>query len=180
MRKLIGSAVLIAALAGMPAMAAAQVTYGFGAGLLMPMGDYGDGDKMGFIAGAGVGLALGTSPASLRVGGSYGQTSHDGVGGNTKIIGGMVSVIYPFQTAGSVKPYVIGGVGYYNVKIDITGLGEADESKVGFGGGAGLRFPLTSATLSVEARYMNISTSGSALTFIPIMVGVSFGGKKAM
>ncbi|MGH7568399.1 MAG: hypothetical protein ACREL9_05400 [Gemmatimonadales bacterium] len=65
-------------------------------------------------------------------------------------------------------------MGYYNVDF-----GSVDESKVGFGGGAGLRFPMPSATLSVEARYMNISTSGSSLTFIPIIVGVSFGGKKA-
>jgi opacity protein-like surface antigen len=97
--------------------------------------------------------------------------------GNTKIIGGMASLVYSFQTSGSVMPYVLAGLGYYNVKFDIPGFGSADESKVGFGGGAGLGFPMGSASLFVEARYMNIATSGSAWTFFPIIVGVSFGGK---
>ena len=46
----------------------------------------------------------------------------------------------------------------------------------GFGGGAGLRFPMGSAALFAEARYMSVKAFDTTLPFIPIIVGVSFGG----
>lgn len=176
MRKLFGCALVL--LAGVALPAQAQVRFGVGGGLLMPMGDYGTADKMGFVAGAGIIIPVGTAPVGVRVEGSYSQTSHDGIGGKSKIMGGMASLIYSFTGAGSVTPYVLAGLGYYNVKVDVTGFGSADESKVGFGGGGGIRFPMGSASLFAEARYMNISTTGGSTTFVPIIVGVSFGGSK--
>ncbi len=176
MRKLLGCALVLLAVAAMPAQA--QVSFGVGGGLLMPMGDYGTLDKMGFIGGVGVLFPLGTAPVSVRVEGTYSQTSHDGIDGKTKIMGGMASLVYLFQVGGSVTPYVLAGVGYYNGKVTVPSLNiDASESKVGFGGGGGIRFPMGSAALFVEARYINIATSGSATTFLPIIAGVSFGGK---
>jgi opacity protein-like surface antigen len=176
MRKLLGCALVLLAGAALPAQA--QVRFGVGGGLLMPMGDYGTADKMGFTAGAGVLVPVGTAPVAVRIEGSFSSTSHDGIGGNTKIIGGMASLVYSFTGAGSVTPYVLAGLGYYNVKVDVTGFGSFDESKVGFGGGGGIQFPMGSASLFAEARYMNISTTGGSTTFMPIIVGVSFGGSK--
>ncbi len=174
MRKLLGCALVLFAGAALPAQA--QVRFGVGAGLLMPMGDYGTADKMGFTAGAGVVVPLGTAPVAVRIEGTFSSTSHDGIGGKSKILGGMASLVYSFTGAGSVTPYVLGGLGYYSVKVDVTGLGSFDDSAIGFGGGGGLRFPMGSASLFAEARYMNISTTGGSTTFMPIIVGVSFGG----
>lgn len=176
MRKLLGCASLMLAVVAMPAQA--QVRFGVGGGLLMPMSTYGDVDKAGFIGGVGVVVPIGTAPVSVRVEGTYSQTSHDGIDGKTKIIGGMASLVYSFQAGGSVTPYVLGGIGYYNGKVTVPSFSiDESESKVGFGGGAGLRFPIGSASLFAEARYINIDTSGDALTYIPIIVGVSFGGQ---
>lgn len=174
MRKLFGCALVL--LAGVALPAQAQVRFGVGGGLLMPMGDYGTADKMGFTVGAGAVIPVGTAPVGVRIEGSFSTTSHDGIGGKSKILGGMASLVYSFTGAGSVTPYVLAGLGYYNVKVDVTGFGSFDESKVGFGGGGGIRFPVGSASLFAEARYMNISTTGSSTTFMPIIVGVSFGG----
>jgi opacity protein-like surface antigen len=175
MRKLLGCALVLLAVAAMPAQA--QVSFGVGGGLLMPMGDYGDVDKMGFIGGVGVLFPIGTAPVSVRLEGTYSQTSHDGIDGNTKIIGGMASLVYLFSAGGSVTPYVLAGVGYYNGKVTVPSLNiDESESKVGFGGGGGIRFPMGSAALFAEVRYMNISTDPST-TYLPIIVGVSFGGK---
>ncbi|HEY7685840.1 MAG TPA: outer membrane beta-barrel protein [Gemmatimonadales bacterium] len=175
MRKLLGCALVLLAVAAMPAQA--QVSFGVGGGLLMPMGDYGDVDKMGFIGGVGVLFPIGTAPVSVRLEGTYSQTSHDGIDGNTKIIGGMASLVYLFSAGGSVTPYVLAGVGYYNGKVTVPSLNiDESDSKVGFGGGGGIRFPMGSAALFAEVRYMNISTDPST-TYLPIIVGVSFGGK---
>lgn len=180
MRKLIGSAVLVGALvlagASVSAAQAAQrrTAYGVAGGLLMPMGDYGDLDGMGFLVGVGASFALGTSPVRLRVEGTWSSTSHDDpFDGNTRILGGMASVVYPFQSAGRVKPYILGGLGYYNVDVEVNGT-SGDESKVGFGGGLGLLFPMASSDFFVEARYMSVSTDVS-LNFVPIIVGIRFG-----
>lgn len=167
----------VVCMVGVGSLTAQGVRFGVGGGLLLPMGDYGTADKMGFTAGAGVIIPVGTAPVAVRVEGSYSQTSHDGIGGKSKIMGGMASLVYSFSGAGTVTPYVLAGLGYYNVKVDVTGFGSFDESKVGFGGGGGLRFPMGSASLFVEARYMNISTTGGSTTFMPIIAGLSFGGK---
>ncbi|HEY6785565.1 MAG TPA: hypothetical protein VI159_11470, partial [Gemmatimonadales bacterium] len=63
----------------------------------------------------------------------------------------------------------------YNVKVDVTGLGSASETQFAFGVGAGVEMKMTSMSLYLEAKYMNIATSGSATTFIPITVGLRFG-----
>src|ERR1043166_2991857 len=121
-----------------------------------------------------------TAPVRARVEGTYTQTSHQtGVDGNTKLIGGMVSLVYPFATAGKIKPYILGGVGLYNNKFSANG---ADTSKtgVGFGGGAGLRFPMPSASVFVEARYLTMKAFDLTWAQLPVTVGLSFpmGGKK--
>lgn len=150
----------------------AQTRIMVGGGLLMPLGNYKTADKMGFIGQAGVGFPVG--PVGIRIEGDYGQTSHqDTVSGNTKIIGGMASVVYHFKSPSTIKPYVLGGLGMYNVKIDFSGV-SGSSTKLAFGGGAGLELKMTGASLYLEAKYVNITTSGSSLSFIPITVGVRF------
>jgi hypothetical protein len=69
---------------------------------------------------------------------------------------------------------VTGGLGLPNVKVD-----ELDYSatKVAFGFGAGVAFPLGTGgnRLFAETRYTSVSTDGSSTTFLPIIVGISFG-----
>jgi len=186
--KRIGLAVLAAAgftmLVARPAAAQSGTTLGVGVGLTLPMSDYGDkavyGDKAGFHFGVGAGLALGSAPVRLRVEGSYTQTSHQtGIDGNTKLLGGMVSIVYPFATAGSIKPYILGGVGFYNTKISSGGQ-DTSKTSVGFGGGAGIRFPMSSMSLFVEARYITQKAFDVTFARLPVTVGLQFplGGKK--
>lgn len=155
---------------------AQSIRWGVGAGLLMPMGDYGDFDKMGFTGGLGGTYNL-PGGVGIRVDASYGTTGEkSGVTDHsTKIMGGMASVVYAFGAAGP-KPYVMGGLGLYNVKIDVGGS-SASETKVSFGFGAGVAIPLGTGgnRLFAETRYTSVSTSGSSTTFLPIVVGVSFG-----
>ncbi|HYU28600.1 MAG TPA: porin family protein [Gemmatimonadales bacterium] len=186
--KRIGLAVLAAAgftmAVARPVAAQSGTTLGVGVGLTLPMSDYGDkavyGDKAGFHFGVGAGFALGTAPVRLRVEGSYTQTSHQtGIDGNTKLLGGMVSIVYPFSTAGSIKPYILGGVGFYNTKVSSGGQ-DTSKTSVGFGGGAGIRFPMSSMSLFVEARYLTQKAFDLTFARLPITVGVQFplGGKK--
>lgn len=169
--------------AAKPGAAQAQgTTIGVGLGLTLPMGDYGDnavwGDKAGFHFGVGAGFALGSAPVRLRVEGSYTQTSHDAAGtGNTKLLGGMLSFVYPFQTAGQIKPYVLAGVGAYNIKESVS---DTSKTSVAFGGGLGIRFPMSSMSVFVEARYLSAKAFDVTFAQLPITAGISFpvGGKR--
>jgi opacity protein-like surface antigen len=168
-------AVMALAVAARPA-SAQSIRWGLGAGLLMPMGDYADADKLGYTAGFGGTYYL-PGGLGIRADLSYGTSSEkDGITAhNTKIMGGMASVVYGFGAAGP-KPYVMGGLGLSNVKVDVSGT-SASETKVSFGVGAGVAFPLGTGgnRLFAETRYTSVSTSGSSVTFLPIIVGISFG-----
>jgi opacity protein-like surface antigen len=165
----------LVAVAALPA-SAQNIRWGVGAGLLMPMGDYGDIDKMGFTGGVGGTYTL-PGGVGIRADVTYGTSSEkDGITPHTtKILGGMASVVYAFGTAGP-RPYVMGGLGLSNAKISAGGT-SASETKVAFGFGAGVSLPMGTggSRLFAETRYTSISTSGSSLTFLPIVVGISFG-----
>jgi hypothetical protein len=151
----------------------AQLRWGPYGGLVMPMGDYADLDKMGFVAGLGVTKWNPGGMLGLRVDGAYHQTSHDGGGGSTTIIGGMGSVVYALGPASeSARPVVTGGIGLYNVDFG----GGSTETKIAFGiGGAVLVKIGSGATrLVLATRYTSVATDPS-LTFVPITVGLSFG-----
>lgn len=167
--------IALVAVAARPA-SAQSIRWGVGAGLLMPMGDYADFDKMGFTGGLGGTYWL-PAGVGIRADLSYGTTSEKSglTAHTTKILGGMASVVYQFGSAGP-KPYVMGGLGYSNIKVSAGGT-DVSESKVAFGFGAGVSLPMGTggSRLFAETRYTSVSTTGSSTTFLPIVVGISFG-----
>lgn len=176
--KRISTALVAAAAALVLSATSAQAqsfSVGVGGGATLPMGDFNDGAKLGWHGMANVGYGL---PSGLGFRGEffYGQNNLDGVDGKAKLSGGMASLTYDIQSAGGIKPYVLGGVGYHKVTIDVTGLGSGDDSAISFGGGAGLKFKAGSdANFFVEARYINIGTEGGSTAYIPVSAGISFG-----
>jgi hypothetical protein len=159
---------------------AQSITYGVGGGLTLPTGDFNTAAKLGWHGLGHIGYGL---PSGLGFRGDfyYGQNSFDGVSGKAKLAGGLGNVVYNFTTAGGAKPYVIGGLGVFNVKgtASAGGLSVSDsETKFAFGGGAGIKFKAGSdANFFVEGRYVSVQTSGGSTGFIPITAGISFGTK---
>ncbi len=146
------------------------IRFGFGFGATLPMSDYGNVDKMGYHVLGALQMPISASPVHLRVDVMYSQTSHDVGSGNTTLFGGTVDALYHLgDRAASARPYILGGLGLYNV----DGLGPS-QSKLAFGFGGGFLFGLSGLNAFVEARYMSVQTSGSSLTFVPITVGLMF------
>jgi len=173
-----------AALAISVTAANAQVAIGVGGGITIPIGDFGDAAKTGWHGLANVGYNL---PSGLGVRGDFYYGQHNvkglpsGVSGKFKLAGGLGNVLYSFQSAGTVHPYILGSIGFMNVKGTASGGGASvstSDTKITFGGGAGIKFKAgTDASIFVEGRYLTINTEGSNANFIPITVGVSFGLK---
>ena len=147
------------------------VRFGLGLGATMPIGDYGDLDKMGYHILGVLQMPLAGSPVHLRFDAMYGQTGHDVGSGNTALLGGTVDVLYHLGArAASTRPYVLGGLGFYNVDG-----GAGSQTKIAFGFGGGVLFGLGGFNAFAEARYMSVQTSGTSLTFVPITIGLMFG-----
>jgi len=160
-------------LVAVPQVSAQGLRWGVGVGVLMPMGDYNTIDKTGWIVTGGATNWLAGGTLGIRGDFSYGTTKHDGGGGETKIIGGMASLVYGLgPSTASMRPFLNGGIGMYSVDF-----GAGSETKLAFGIGGGLSFKAGSGGMRVivATRYTSVSTGGSSLTFLPITVGLTFG-----
>ena len=173
--------VTLISIAGAGSLSAQGVRFGIGGGLVMPTGDYKTADKMGFLIGADATYWLMGAPVGIRLDAQYSQTSHkNGVDGNSKIIGGLAEVVYAFGTdKAQIRPYILGGIGMFNVKVTVPSASfDTSVTKVGFGGGAGLAFKMGAGgtRFFVEGKFVTVSTGGgSNTTFLPIRAGFRFG-----
>ena len=178
-RTCLGALVLALGLTAAPALRAQYgeplpvegTRFGLGIGATLPMGDYGDTDKLGYNLMGVVQFPLAASPIHIRVDGLYAQTGHEDFDGNTDLLGGTVSALYHLgERLGNTRPYLVGGLGFFNVDA----LGES-ETKISFGFGGGVRFGVSGFNAFAEARYMSVQTSGESVNFLPITFGLMFG-----
>jgi len=173
MKRILLSVVALGVIAA-TAASAQHVSVSLGAGGIVPTGDYSTLDNAGWHALGAVEVGLPKAPISIRADLMYGQTGHDAtfsLSGNTTLTGGTASAVYYIGAPKTpVRLYVLAGLGYYNV--DVSGT---SDSKVAFGGGTGVKMGMGPVHLFAEGRWMSIQTSGSALSFFPVTLGMTFG-----
>lgn len=194
--------------AAMPAIARAQtpaaaspVTVALMGGAAMPMGDLDDFSDMGFTIGAGGEFGMAMLPFGLRAELGYtrlGEWELVTPDGNVALRPSNLAVtlnaiIGPTVPAAQIRPYFIGGVGFYNAKFDASVEGDGfdvsgGDSKGGFGlnGGAGVRFQFVGFSSFIEARYHHMfkgmpdfeseDESWKSASYLPIVFGISIGG----
>ena len=176
--------VLSFALAAVPAVASAQVGFGAAAGASLPTGDFGKGSNTGYHAQVSVDVGVPLSPIGFRFDGTLdhfdasGSTSTSSA--SARIAGAAANVSMGFGAVPLLGPYIIAGVGYYQVHTEFkSGTTSLSESKSEPGGsiGAGVRFGLGGFGVFAETGYHYIKATAdgnSAATFVPVMFGVSF------
>jgi Outer membrane protein beta-barrel domain len=157
------------------------VRFGVSGGLSVPSGSTSDGLKTGWNGTALVQFFPASSPVGFQVDGSFHRLSSDDnvtVPGHEQIIDGTANVVYEFKTSESsrFRPYLIGGGGVYNLKFKPDVGSSGSTTKFGVNGGAGFNFGTASTSFFVEGRFHNVFVPNSDLHFIPINVGVRFGG----
>jgi hypothetical protein len=167
------TALILVLLAGASGAAAQSAKFGLGGGLVVPTSDYNTLDKTGWHVLGKVDIGIPMSPIGVRVDALYGQTSHRSPAtGNTKLAGGMAGAVWHVPTAvPGFKPYLLGGIGFYNVKTDTS------VTKFTWGGGVGTSVGVGPIHGFGEARYMSIQASGGSLKFFLVTVGLAFGSK---
>lgn len=172
-RKLVGLAVaaLLITTAARPANAQARGYIGFGAGLSIPTGAFGDSFDTGWLGQVVAGITSANGMLGGRVDGQYLRNEAKGSLGKAKLIGANFDIVWtPGKRPAKLHPYLLGGVGFYNND-------GANQTKFAYNLGGGLQIHLGgSASLFTEARWISIQTSPAKTNFIPIVVGLRFGG----
>ncbi len=173
------------ALAIASAPANAQIAFGLAGGATTPSGSLNDRQNLGYNGLATVQLGLPMFPFQLRADLQYNGFGGKNFGGavnnafnnaDTRVISGSINGVLNLLP-GPVKPYVIGGVGYYDTQLK----GTESTRKVGYNYGAGVKFGLTGASIFVEARMhqindatFNVGGGRSTAKFIPVTIGIMF------
>ena len=183
------------------------VRVGIGGGVAVPVGNFKDGYQSGslrrdlqngvagqaFVEFRPAGLPVGLRASvtynrfgidRVRVGSTGAEVS--GADGTSEILGGLGNVTLQFPS-GPIRPYVLAGVGAFNVKNRFTGLTGAtaesedvSETDFGINGGAGVTLRLAGLEAFVEARVANVYTKrerfGNLKTvqYVPVTFGLLF------
>ena len=179
-----GAVVGLAVLLSAQAAHAQALSFGVGGGLVVPTGTLADGVGTGWSGTALLRVQPPASPIGFQVDAFYTRFGLDGgVDGHSRLIGGTANAVFAFPGVSMARPYLIGGVGVYNGKTTITGLGSSDaSSKFGVNAGAGFNFGLGKAQLFAEGRFhamfksvTDVSTGAEKTGYmIPLTVGVRF------
>src|SRR5687768_12900551 len=144
-----GAAVGLAlALSAQVAQAQAGLSFGLGAGVVVPTGSMADLNSTGYTGQASLRMQPAASPLGLQVDGFYSRLGlQNDIDGHSQMIGGTANAVYAFSSVSPARPYLIGGVGVYNHKLTIDQVGSGSDTKFGANAGAGFDFKLGAASL---------------------------------
>ena len=175
------------ALAGAAGAAGAQdvggtraVSFGIAGGATIPVGDAGDLYDTGFNL---MGM-LTVQPAFVPVGVRFDVMWHQlggkdvslpgggGVGAvpDLRVLAGAANAVLTVSNTGTVRPYVLGGIGLYNLSCD----GCEGVTKFGLNGGGGIEFGVGGFNTFVEARFHSVFTEEVKTNLIPVVFGLRF------
>jgi hypothetical protein len=179
---------LIAAAAVLANESGAQVRGVAGVGLSVPVGEFADENGIGAQTGGATALAgvewlpQGRS-FGLRVDGAYNRfctAACDAAGGDLDIrfrflnanLSGIAEL--PLAATPDLRPYVLGGLGVYNYKLegdDVPAGFNESETDFGLNGGLGLTYMLGRVGLFAEGRFHHVFTSEEDFQYIPVVLG---------
>src|SRR5262245_37786407 len=150
MRTILRSIAVLGLLAFSPLVASAQVglahhfvTLGVGGGMSVPVSDAGDAFKNGFNVQGIARLNVPKLPVMPRFDLNFSRFNLDnaqvGVPGTSQILAGLANLQLSVLPLGPVRPYVIAGLGAYNLKTETQGITPTSVTGTHFGinGGAG-------------------------------------------
>jgi hypothetical protein len=154
------------------AQSSKPVSFGIAGGAAIPFGDFSNVYSTGYNGTVALGLSPVGFPVGLRFEGSYNKflgRSDVGTHADIRIIAGTANLVYSLPGVG-IRPYLIGGVGYYSRKADLANAQTINT--FGANAGAGVMFPLSDFNAYVEARGHIVFSDGPR--FVPVTFGVLF------
>jgi opacity protein-like surface antigen len=162
---------------------------GFGGGASVPVSHAKDAFKTGWHGSGILRLNLPMMPFGLQANFTYHHFSLDqpnvGFAGSGRILSGIADARFGIPLPGPIKPYLLAGVGTYNLKVDPDSTGapaSPSTTKFGINGGGGVTidFPGLPVHAFIEGKVENIYTDkglNTAVTqdFKTQIIPVTFG-----
>ena len=165
----------------------AQAHFGIAAGASIPESNFGELVNTGFNVTGMVNVTVPLSPLGFRAEAGFNRFDIDSNlgNGNVRMINGAANVILTPSSIMGAKPYLIAGVGAYNVKGALSSSGgllgafsssSNSDTRLGFNGGLGLTFGLGPVGTMLEARYVTVNgkNGSGSMAFVPVTFGVTF------
>jgi opacity protein-like surface antigen len=169
-----------------------MVSFGVGGGVSVPVSDAKDAFKNGFVGQGFIRINSRMLPISPRLDFTFSQfdlahaqksgTSTTVPSGTSQLLAGLVNLQYALLKSGPIRPYIVAGLGAYNIKTDTDAAGavaatSSSDTRFGLNGGAGVLIKLGSIVSGfVEGRVDNVYTQKGPITKDQVqMVPVTFG-----
>jgi hypothetical protein len=170
------------------------VTFGLGGGVAVPVSDAKDAFKNGFnglayarIAPPGLPVSFGLNVAFSRFDladakvTTGGSTTTAVTGGNSQLLAGLGDVKLDLMRS-RIHPYLIAGLGAYNVKTNPAGSSSSSNSDTRFGinGGGGISMSFGRVSGYIQGRVDNVYTSDNGaikakdIQIVPVTAGIEF------
>ncbi len=174
---------LAVALSAQAAHAQAGLSLGVGGGAVIPTGTLADGNSTGWNAMVVARMKPAMSPVGFQLDGFYNRFGLEGgIDGHSRLIGATANAVFAFPSAAVARPYLLGGLGLYNGKTSIEGLGSSEsQTKFGLNAGAGFDFAFGGgARLFAEGRFHAIlkgvddGVEEKTAYMIPLTVGLRY------
>lgn len=155
------------------------IDFSVGGGVSVPTGAFDEAAELGWHAMAAVRVFPENWPVALQVDGSFSRLSDkSALDIQSQLVFGTGDVLYEFRDPEEqFEPYLIGGVGVYNLDAsgDDVPKGVASETAFGLNAGAGFDFMVGAAELFIEGRFHTVFNEGTDTQLIPITLGIRFG-----
>lgn len=162
--------------------------FGISAGASIPQSSFGDGVNTGYNVNALVNVGIPLSPLGFRAeaGWNHFDMSGSNASGSVRMVNGALNVVLVPSSVMTAKPYLIAGVGAYNVRSTIGNTGgflggmfpnrSTSDTRLGFNGGIGFSFGLGPVGTFVEGRYVSVNgkNGSGSLSFVPVSFGITF------
>jgi|SRR5438105_14278730 len=192
MRAMLRSIAVVVLLASSPMVASAQVglahrfvTVGVGGGMSVPVSDASDAFKNGYNVQGFARLNVPKLPVVPRFDLDFSRFNLDdakvGVPGTGQILAGLANLQLNVLPLGPIRPYVVAGLGAYNLKTETEGVTPASVTGTHFGinGGAGVALHLGMINGYVEGRVDNVYTEKGMINtdkiqVVPVTFGLTF------
>ena len=177
------------------------VSFAFGGGASVPVGNYKDVLKAGWNGQGSLIFNLPGIPIALRADLNYNKFTFEnnlpfstGGGSGTvattdditqQILGGLANITIPFNM-GPISPYVTAGLAGFNIKTKLgdafPGAEDESDTKFAVNGGAGLSMRLMGVSAFIEAKINNVYTDKKLISnkelkdlqFVPVTFGFVF------
>ncbi|HEV8456095.1 MAG TPA: outer membrane beta-barrel protein [Gemmatimonadales bacterium] len=171
------AAMIVGAVAALVSVSPARAQYIFaGGGANIPVSDFKDTHKTGWIVQGGVGVDIGDKGLWVEAEGWYGSnkaksscTTCDKV----DLWSALGALGYSFSPDKNVSPYILGGAGVLGIKDGETTFGYTGALGVGFKVGSG-------AQIFLEGRWLAGTGDNKDAKMIPLTVGISYNFSKKM